>query len=639
MRDPDDWKFPTNPQSKHPAAEVTRLREREERVSRDIDRWRSQAQTRRPAQAAASRAAGLMRSLALLVGLLGLLAAAGVWLVTNAYRDRISPTVVAGDVPLGSLTRDQATDKLQERLRGYLDAPVTLKLGETTWQPSAADLGIDVNIPATVDKAARAGRNRNAAISMLDTSLGRERPTTVPVVLTLDRERMNQYLTDIGTSIDRDKVSPTLKVTGAGVRIEGGGPAFRFLQEETEADLLRSLASLSRRPVDVRVYSDKGPLSPQEIAQAEQTAKQIVSASITLAAGERRWQITQQQLRDWVRSDSGQASGSGGKIEVLIDPVQLRTLLAGVAREVDHPARNARLQWVAGELQVAKPSESGEELELDSSADVVQQAARGDRRTVELPFRNIAPEISEGSISSLGISELVATGESGFQGSPPERIDNIRRASEAVTGYVVPAGAVFSFGDAIGVVSEDAAYKPELVGDGQRNIQGPLTGISQVSTAVFRAAWQAGLPVLERHAADRRYEYYGQKRQTPGTEAVVTLPGDDLRFENSTTSAILVQVLVDAEAGEMRVELYGTKPDWTVELGRASVENVVQPTGEVVWTDPFSADSETRRYLHAEAGADVTVARRVKQGSEVLLDDSLFTKYAPLPAVVVRGTG
>ena len=83
--------------------------------------------------------------LALLVVLLGVLALAVVWLIAST---RIMPGVEVLGAPLGGLSRRQAAVALQ----GHWDRQtVVLELGADTWTVPVADVGLDLDVEATLD--------------------------------------------------------------------------------------------------------------------------------------------------------------------------------------------------------------------------------------------------------------------------------------------------------------------------------------------------------------------------------------------------------------------------------------------------------------------------------------------------------
>ena len=337
MQSPDDWRFPTNPQSRHPAAEITRLSVREERVAQDIEDWRRASHGRRVRRDRGTRWRSAMRAVLLALAFLGVVVAASAWLLGEVYSDRIYPSVVAGDVPVGSLTVDEATEKLEERVESYLEAPTVLKLEDRTWEPSAEDLGLSMDVDETVRRAFEARRNVPAVIDVAGALLGRARPTTVPFVASVDTRRLNRYLSDIARQVNREPVPPTLRTVGSAVTLVGGGPGYTVLQQETEARLLRSLASFSKAPVNLQVYTARGSVSAQAVAGAQAVAQKIVSGPILLEAEGRRWELPRARLVEWVRSESRRNAEGQESVDVFLDPIQLETYVRESPRRSTAP--------------------------------------------------------------------------------------------------------------------------------------------------------------------------------------------------------------------------------------------------------------------------------------------------------------
>ncbi len=633
MQDPKDWKFPTHARGRHPSAERTRRAVREEQVLSDLDEWRSTTRGRSRKPERQERRRGLLRSLLALLLLFVVAGAALTWLANRAYQDRIHPAVVVGDVPVGSLTAQQAADKLQGRLEPFLDEPVTLRLGQRTWQPSTEELGLSVDIDASVQRAFSAPTADPPIVAAGRALLARQTPVTVPLVIMLDQEQLDIYLNDVAEQVNQDPINPRVLVSGEDVSVEAGGQGFTFLREETVAELRRSVTALDNQPVQVQVFASEGRVSGESIERAEEQARQVVSGPVLLEAEGRRWEIPARQLGEWLRSQARDGENGQTELAVALDRVEVETYLQRIAQQVSQPPLSARLQWVDGRVEVLRPSEPGRRLELAAAADAIERAALSEARLVQLPVSPAPPRVTEASSQTLGIDKLLGTGEAFFQGAPDEHAENTRRAADAVTGYVVLPGEEFSFSEAVGEVSEESGYRSELIGDGERGLQGPWTGVTQVGTAIFRAALRTGLPVQERNAAPYRVPYYEQGGQITGTEAVISLPEQDLRFQNDTQTALLVQVLVGD--GRLRVELYGGSVQRQVEIASPEVTNVVQPVGDVYWDDPATNSEETRLYAPAQAGQEVVVRRRIRTPDAPVEEETFFTSYEPLPSVFI----
>ncbi|MBI2453721.1 VanW family protein, partial [Candidatus Peregrinibacteria bacterium] len=91
----------------------------------------------------------------------------------------------------------------------------------------------------------------------------------------------------------------------------------------------------------------------------------------------------------------------------------------------------------------------------------------------------------------------------------------------------------------------------------------PGAGLCQVSTTVYRAILNAGLPIVERRSHSLYVKYY--KEYGEGLDATIFQGGQDLIFKNDTPSYLLIQAYDDGDDGY--VKIYGT-PDGR----RASLE-------------------------------------------------------------------
>ena len=105
-------------------------------------------------------------------------------------------------------------------------------------------------------------------------------------------------------------------------------------------------------------------------------------------------------------------------------------------------------------------------------------------------------------------------------------------------------------------------------------------GVCQVSTTVFRAALEAGFPLLERYNHGYVVSWYGD----PGFDATIYTPYVDFRFLNDTDAHLLIQPVVDSVAGILTFRFYGTKPDREVLISEAEYEDVKQP-GDPVYQE------------------------------------------------------
>lgn len=200
----------------------------------------------------------------------------------------------------------------------------------------------------------------------------------------------------------------------------------------------------------------------------------------------------------------------------------------------------------------------------------------------------VKPNKSLGDSNILGIKELLAKGESNFKGSPKNRRHNIDIGYQKLKGVIVAPGEEFSFNKNICPVTKSSGYLPELVIKAEGTVPEYGGGLCQVSSTVFRAVMQAGLPVTMRKNHSYAVQYYAPQ----GTDATTYCGGIDFKFKNNTPGSILIWPYL-ADKDNLVFELYGTRDERVVELSKpvqydkkpdgsmkATWERVVKMNGE-----------------------------------------------------------
>lgn len=267
----------------------------------------------------------------------------------------------------------------------------------------------------------------------------------------------------------------------------------------------------------------------------------------------------------------------------------------------------------------------------------VAVAERPQTINIKIPIVVQEPKISTEKINNYGIRELIAEGTSQFVGSIPNRAFNINLAASRVNGALVKPGDVFSFNNTVGNISSLSGYKQAYVISGGKTILGDGGGVCQVSTTLFRAVVNAGLPIIERNQHAYRVGYYEQD-SGPGVDAAIYSPGVDFKFKNDTGKHILIQAIPDMTNYTLAFQLYGTKDDREVIVNKPVIlSQSPAPEPEYI-DDPNLPKGEVKQVDFAAGGANVFFTRVVKKDGKVLYNDKFVSNYRPWKAVYMRGT-
>ena len=160
----------------------------------------------------------------------------------------------------------------------------------------------------------------------------------------------------------------------------------------------------------------------------------------------------------------------------------------------------------------------------------------------------------------------------------------------------------------------------------------------QVSTTLYRAVLNAGLPVVERHAHSYRVGFYEQGGFAPGTDATFYPPSPDFRFLNDTGGWILVQTNFDQNNRKLTFDLFGTSDGRQTNVSGPFIISTSPPPEPIYEDDPNLPAGEVKQVDTAHYGAKTYFKRVVIRNGVTLIDETVYSDYVPWPARFLKGT-
>lgn len=331
------------------------------------------------------------------------------------------------------------------------------------------------------------------------------------------------------------------------------------------------------------------------------------------------------------------------KPSYLYEEKKLDQIVIDIAKQVDLPAKDALFEFKEGKVVDFITSEEGrrlDQIQLKLAVITALSQYPFKESSQNLPVRKVLPKVETSQSNELGIRELLAVGESYFKDSIPSRVHNILLAASKFHGLVIAPGETFSFSEKIGTISAETGYQQAYVIKEKKTILEDGGGVCQVSTTLFRAAINAGLPIVERHPHYYRVGYYEQGDYPPGLDATVYPPSPDLKFINDTFAYLLIQTKVDKNQKRLAFEFYGTADGREIEVQKPIVYSQTPPPEPVYIDEPSLPSGVVRRLDTAHWGAKVSFKRIVNYPDGTLKEERVFwSNYVPWAAVYQRGTG
>ena len=564
----------------------------------------------------------------LLLALLAALSLPAAWQFWHA--NRVFTGVSVGGVPIGGLTRAEALKRLGEQLYAYPLPPVVVEYNGQQWPLQTAQASADADLLAAVNQAYLVGRGSSLTANLLDQARAALFGRSITPPLEIAPEPLQAAVAAVAAGVDKS-AAPAREIGSVQVPAEAG------VQVDVQTTLANVMRALQRTdlhetavvPLAVATLAPPAPVAADEAALPQTAA---VQQPLVLRAEPSGLEIALDPAR--------LSQMVVGTNPLQVDEAALRAYLQTFAAQVDVPARDARLEFdpATGALTVLQTSQGGRALDVETTLQNVQAAlaafSTGGSLQAPLALSEVAPAVDSNRVAEMGIRELVASSSTYFGGSSASRVRNIEVAAEKFEGVVVPPGGVFSFNEVVRDVSSANGFEDGLVIWGDRTAVGVGGGVCQVSTTVFRTAYEGGFPIVERTNHGYVVGWYGD----PGMDATIFTPYVDFKFRNDTGAYLLLDPVVDAANGVMTFNFYGTKPNRTVTVSKPQISNIVQPEPAQYVVDESLGAGEQEQVDWAKEGMDVTVTRTIVEDGTTRTD-TLTSNYEPWRAVYLVGPG
>ena len=567
------------------------------------------------------------------------------------YAGQIYPGVSVAGANLSGLRPQEAQALLARQLTYPQEGRIVFQEGEQVWVARPGELGLYMDAQTSAQSAYQIGRQGGLIGRFSGQFIAWFSGVSLPPYLVYDERVAQAYLDDIALQVELPTVEASISVSGTEVTVLPGQVGRSVDHQVTLAPLESQLRSLTDGMLTVAI--EELPPAILDASEQAQIAQRILSAPLELTSPEPQegetasWTFDQESLAEMLTIERVEDDAET-RYQINLDNTHLETFLENIADNLARQPASARFIFndETRQLDVIQPSVTGRALNIEATLQVVNEALVQGEHQAELVFDYTEPEVSDkATAEQLGIRELVSQHRSYFYGSSAGRIQNIETASASFHGLLVPPGATFSMGEALGDVSLDNGYAEALIIFGNRTIKGVGGGVCQVSTTLFRTAFLGGYPIVERHPHAYRVGYYEQNASggydpsLAGLDATVFVPVVDFKFTNDTPNWLLMETYVNPAARTLTWKFYSTSEGRTVDWETTGLQNIEDPPEPLYQENPDLDRGEMRQVDWEAAGADVTIFRTVYKDGQVYLEDQYTTHYLPWRAVYEVGPG
>lgn len=558
-------------------------------------------------------------------------------LITLPFINKVFPNIYISNIYVGDKNKDEAIKILEEKFT--LFDQITLKTNSQNFVLKTNEIVQSVDYTKSIDRAYNYTNSGNFVADIKNKILLIQKPVNFGVKINLDNAALAESVSIISQKTSKQPIYPSLKLVSGNIQYIKGVNGLIFDQTKLIDDIENKLVYGDTN--ELNIYLDEIHTELDNIQEKNfiERGNKLKNKTIELVIYPEN---AQKFSEKHILSSSTLISLLHPKNK--FDTTKISNEIEIISKKFNKQPQDSLLVVENGIVEEFVPSKTGilvnKELLLDKIVETLISLEASEQMTASLtiPVTLTSPKVELSDINNLGIETLIGKGVSYYKGSIANRVFNINHATNKFKGVLVAPGETFSFNAVLGDVSALTGYKSAYVIKDGKTVLGDGGGVCQVSTTLFRAVLNAGLPIVERRPHSYRVGYYEQGFD-PGLDATIYYPTTDFKFKNDTPAHILIQPINNPSASTLTFEIYGTDDGRVATITKPIITSSIAPAEDLYIDDPSLPLGKINQIEYKAWGARVVFDYKVTKNGETLIDQKFVSNYRPWQAVYLRGTG
>ncbi len=547
------------------------------------------------------------------------------------FKDRIFPGVKVLGFRLGGKKVSEASLFLSQKI----NAPDKLEFtsNEKGFELSLKEISLTYDYDKTAKEAYEVYRNGSCLKNFIGRITSLFRTHNISLYYSLNNDKLDEYLQVVSEQVLSEPYYPSVKIEGDILSVYKGAPGEILDKNTLLLQFNKKILNANYSKISLPLKKVDPSLTDEESTIFKERSRKLLGKTFSLKNEYDSYTFDEQTILSFLDFHE----------QYSIQKIQ-DFITEEIVPKIERPSQNATLHFEGGKVTEFVPAKDGLSIEVNKLLEEIinnlatLENSENKSFSIDIPVIKATPEITLNEVNNLGIKELLGRGSSKFRGSIPGRAHNISLAASKFNGVLVAPGEIFSFNNTLGDVSTFTGYKQAYIIKDGRTVLGDGGGVCQVSTTLFRAILNAGLPVNERRAHSYRVSYYEQD-SSPGLDATVFDPSTDLKFTNDTPGHLLIQTQFDATSYSLVFEIYGTFDGRIASISKPITTASIAPPDDLYIDDPSLPGGTIKQIDYKAWGAKVVFDYLVERNGEKLIEEKFISNYRPWQAVFLRGTG
>ncbi|QQG47668.1 MAG: VanW family protein [Candidatus Woesebacteria bacterium] len=533
------------------------------------------------------------------------------------FSKRAYPLVYINDIYIGGRSFGEAKSLISEKIN--FPSEIVFNKDSQSFKLNTSDISLNYDLDKTLWNAFYNGRG----------ALFSEKHFKFEY--NYNSDSLKSFISkNISPQFNKPSTSPSVSFSNGDIIIDKGTAGaevdINSLIDLTDKYLANPISS---NKIEISIRVDDPSITEDEAQVLKSRALGILKKSLKLVSGDQEFDFPGKKLVSLLTFGS-------------YSDKNLSDFVSSIESSIDQEAHEATFIFANGKVTEFSPPINGiyvnrNELikKLKDSLKILETSDK-DNIEVLVPISTIEPKSKISDTNDLGITELIGSGKSRFLHSIASRVHNIVLATSRINGLLIKPGEIFSFNEELGNVSKFTGYQEAYIIENGKTILGDGGGVCQVSTTLFRAALNTGLPIISRTAHAYRVGYYEQD-SAPGLDATVYSPSPDLKIKNDTRNYILIQARADLYTYTLYFDLYGTSDGRKAIISKPVITEQKPPLPDEYTDDPTLPTGQVKQVDFQAPGAKVKFDYTVIRDGQTIFAKTFNSEYESWSNKFLRG--
>jgi vancomycin resistance protein YoaR len=335
------------------------------------------------------RLSQMLNSIAGLAALALIALVIGLALYAFGHQGKVYQGVSVAGIDLSGMTEAEAEEAIRRDYSIYMNTPLTLTHNSASYAITPNELGLRVDVQATIQQAMAYGRDGSLWARSRDWARGLFGGADVSAVVLADSGRVDEGLLALTEDVAHPPTNASIDFSGDAAVIVPEVPGIGYDYGSTKIRVLERVGSRSYDPLAIVTTVVRPDVTAENLAATLPSAESALGNALVLRGLDgQRWTVDPAQLKAVI---SIRTDGSG----IQVDRSALARLVDDIAAAINRDSVDAGL-FVNGEGQIELvPAVRSVEVDADASVKSIEQTLLAGEHEVDLAIERKSPQITD----------------------------------------------------------------------------------------------------------------------------------------------------------------------------------------------------------------------------------------------------